>query len=126
MKHSAIVTGGASGIGLAVAERLLDDGWPVAVLDFDRTALAAAETAFADENAIFIPADVTDEEEIADVFDQVVDNALRFKKKVLGSSERVRVEVAPDLKTVLGSASLIRNVQRAAVEDGLPSLGGPG
>jgi NAD(P)-dependent dehydrogenase (short-subunit alcohol dehydrogenase family) len=73
MKHSAIVTGGASGIGLAVAERLLDDGWPVAVLDFDRTALAAAETAFADENAIFIPADVTDEEEIADVFDQVVD-----------------------------------------------------
>ena len=41
------------------------------------------------------------------VFDQVVDNALRFKKKVLESSERVRVEVAPDLKTVLGSASLI-------------------
>ena len=37
------------------------------------TALAAAETAFADENAIFIAADVTDEDEIADVFDQVVD-----------------------------------------------------
>jgi NAD(P)-dependent dehydrogenase (short-subunit alcohol dehydrogenase family) len=73
VKHSAIVTGGASGIGLAVAERLLDDGWPVAVLDADEAALAAAETAFADENAIFIGADVTDEDEIADAFDQVVD-----------------------------------------------------
>ena len=73
VKHSAIVTGGASGIGLAVAERLLDDGWPVAVLDADRGALAAAETAFADENAIFLGADVTDEDEIADAFDQVVD-----------------------------------------------------
>ena len=37
------------------------------------TRLAAAETAFADENAIFLAADVTDEDEIADVFDQVVD-----------------------------------------------------
>jgi NAD(P)-dependent dehydrogenase (short-subunit alcohol dehydrogenase family) len=73
VKHSAIVTGGASGIGLAIAERLLDDGWPVAVLDSDRAALAAAEIAFADENAIFIAADVTDEEEVADVFDQIVD-----------------------------------------------------
>jgi NAD(P)-dependent dehydrogenase (short-subunit alcohol dehydrogenase family) len=73
VKHSAIVTGGASGIGLAIAERLLDDGWPVAVLDSDRAALAAAETAFADENAIFLAADVTDEDEVADVFDQIVD-----------------------------------------------------
>ena len=73
MKHSAIVTGGASGIGLAIAERLLDDGWPVAVLDSDRAALAAAETAFAGENAIFLAADVTDEEEVADIFDQIVD-----------------------------------------------------
>ena len=75
MKHSAIVTGGASGIGLAIAERLLDDGWPVAVLDADRAALAAAEAAFADENAIFLAADVTDEEEVADIFDQIVDRS---------------------------------------------------
>ncbi len=43
MKHSAVVTGGASGIGLAVAERLLDDGWPVAVVDVDEDALARVE-----------------------------------------------------------------------------------
>ena len=42
MKHSAVVIGGASGIGLAVAERLLDDGWPVAILDVDAEALASA------------------------------------------------------------------------------------
>ena len=73
MKHSAIVTGGASGIGLAVAERLLDDGWPVAVLDADRDGAGRAESAFADENAIFLAADITDEDEVADVFDQIVD-----------------------------------------------------
>jgi NAD(P)-dependent dehydrogenase (short-subunit alcohol dehydrogenase family) len=73
MKHSAVVTGGASGIGLAVTERLLDDGWPVAVLDADAEALAAAEDAFSQENAIFVPADVTDEEQLAEAFDEVVD-----------------------------------------------------
>lgn len=73
MRHSAVVTGGASGIGLAVTERLLDDGWPVAVLDADAEALAAAEEAFAQENAIFVAADVTDEEQLGEAFDEVVD-----------------------------------------------------
>jgi NAD(P)-dependent dehydrogenase (short-subunit alcohol dehydrogenase family) len=73
MKHSAIVTGGASGIGMAVVKRLLDDGWPVAVIDANDVELARAEDAFADDNAIFLQADVTDEEEIAAVFDEVVD-----------------------------------------------------
>ncbi|MDW6021041.1 SDR family NAD(P)-dependent oxidoreductase [Mesorhizobium sp. BAC0120] len=73
MRHSAVVTGGASGLGLAIAERLLDDGWPVAMVDVDRGALDAAETAFTDENAAFIVADVTDEDEAAEAFDQIVD-----------------------------------------------------
>jgi NAD(P)-dependent dehydrogenase (short-subunit alcohol dehydrogenase family) len=73
MRHSAVVTGGASGIGLAVTERLLDDGWPVAVLDADAEALAAAEEAFSQENAIFVAADVTDEEQLGEAFDEVVD-----------------------------------------------------
>ncbi len=73
MKPSAIVTGGASGIGLAAAEWLLDDGWPVAVLDADRQALAAAEDMLAGENAVFLFVDVTDEEEMAEAFDQAVD-----------------------------------------------------
>jgi NAD(P)-dependent dehydrogenase (short-subunit alcohol dehydrogenase family) len=73
MKHSAIVTGGASGIGMAVVKRLLDDGWPVAVIDANDVELARAEDTFADDKVIFLQADVTDEEEISAVFDEVVD-----------------------------------------------------
>src|SRR5690606_28472812 len=73
MKPSAIVTGGASGIGLATAEWLLDDGWPVAILDSDPMALVAAEDMFSGENAVFIGVDVTDEEMVAEAFDQAVD-----------------------------------------------------
>jgi NAD(P)-dependent dehydrogenase (short-subunit alcohol dehydrogenase family) len=73
MRHSAVVTGGASGIGIAIARRLLDDGWPVAIIDIDEQALIAAEDLFADENAIFIRADVTDEDELDAAFDEVVD-----------------------------------------------------
>ncbi|MEO9339896.1 SDR family oxidoreductase [Mesorhizobium sp. SB112] len=74
MKQSAVVTGGASGIGLAVVERLLEDGWPVAIIDADAAALAEAEDNFAGENAIFIEADPTDEDELAEAFDQTVDS----------------------------------------------------
>lgn len=73
MKRPAVVTGGASGVGLAVAERLLDDGWPVAIIDFDAEALAEAEERLGDEDVIFIRADLTDEEELAEAFDQCVD-----------------------------------------------------
>lgn len=73
MKPSAIVTGGASGIGLATAGWLLDDGWPVAILDANAEALAEAEEMLAGENAVFLAVDVTDEEQVAEVFDQAVD-----------------------------------------------------
>ena len=73
MRHPAIVTGGASGIGLAAVKRLLDDGWTVAVIDADADALGAAESAFADETAIFLEADITDEDDLAAAFDEVVD-----------------------------------------------------
>jgi NAD(P)-dependent dehydrogenase (short-subunit alcohol dehydrogenase family) len=73
MKPSAVVTGGAGGIGLATVRRLLDDGWPVAVLDADALALAEAEANMGGENAIFIEVDVTDEDEMAEAFDQAVD-----------------------------------------------------
>lgn len=73
MKQSAVVTGGASGIGMAIARRLLDDGWPVAIIDVDEQALMAAEEEFADDNAIFLQADVTDEDEMETAFDEVVD-----------------------------------------------------
>jgi len=73
MRQSAIVFGGASGIGLAVAERLLDDGWPVAIIDMESAALDEAEERFSGEDALVLAADITDEDEIAEAFDQVVD-----------------------------------------------------
>ncbi len=104
MKHSAVVTGGASGIGLAVAERLLDDGWPVAIVDADEDALARAEVSFSDENAIFLQADITDEEEVADVFDQTVDR-LGLIGGLVNSAG-----IARDLSAEETSAELLREI----------------
>jgi NAD(P)-dependent dehydrogenase (short-subunit alcohol dehydrogenase family) len=73
MRHAAVVTGGASGIGLAVVARLLEDGWPVAVIDFNADALVQAENDLEGENVIFIQADVTDDDEVATAFDEIVD-----------------------------------------------------
>ncbi len=74
MRHSAVVIGGASGIGLAVAERLISDGWPVAMIDGDAAALAAAADVIDNDDVVFIEADPTDEDNVAEAFDQVVDS----------------------------------------------------
>jgi NAD(P)-dependent dehydrogenase (short-subunit alcohol dehydrogenase family) len=56
----AIVTGGASGLGLAVAKRVIAEGGRVALLDVQETAgVAAAQQLGA--NATFVKCDVTDE-----------------------------------------------------------------
>lgn len=60
--RSAIVTGGASGIGLATAERLIGEGWKVAILDRDEKALAAVRERFSSSKGVRIDSlDVTDE-----------------------------------------------------------------
>lgn len=73
MRNAALVAGGASGIGLAVAVRLREDGWPVAIIDTDANALARAEDAIDDADVLLIRADVTDEDEIDAAFDQAAD-----------------------------------------------------
>lgn len=74
MNQVAVVTGGASGMGFAVVERLLDDGWFVAAVDADRAALAEAEDILSGEEVIFLAADVTDEDEVAEAFDAAVES----------------------------------------------------
>src|SRR5690606_15985081 len=104
MKPSAIVTGGASGIGLATVEWLLDDGWPVAVLDANVEALANAEDQLSGENAVFIAVDVTDEDAMADAFDQAVD-ALGPVGGLVNSAG-----VARDVPCLETSAELFRQI----------------
>ena len=73
MRLAAIVTGGASGIGLAVVARLLADGWPVGVVDANAEAVAEAEVLHTGEEAIFLTCDITDEDDVAECFDQIAD-----------------------------------------------------
>ena len=62
----AIVTGGGSGIGLAISERLAADGAAVAVLDRDAGAAeaAAAKIAASGGTALGVTVDVTDRAQI--------------------------------------------------------------
>jgi 2-hydroxycyclohexanecarboxyl-CoA dehydrogenase len=62
----AIVTGGASGIGLAISERLAADGMAVAVFDREGAAAveAAGKIAAAGQRALGIQVDVTDRSQI--------------------------------------------------------------
>jgi len=60
--HTAVVTGGASGIGLGISRRLAADGHAVAVLDLDEAnaQAAAKEIAAGGGRAIGLAADVAD------------------------------------------------------------------
>ena len=62
----AVVTGAARGIGLAISNRLADDGWMVAMLDVDQDAVAAAASGIA--GAIGIGVDVADEQAVEATF----------------------------------------------------------
>ena len=64
--RTAIVTGGARGIGYAIAQRLLASGAAVALWDMDAAALAKAALALKDAGPVYASAvDVTDEASIA-------------------------------------------------------------
>jgi len=67
----AIVTGGASGIGLAIAERLGADGAAVAILDLDGDAAEVAAGKI--DGAIGLQADVTDRPRVEAAVAEVAD-----------------------------------------------------
>ncbi|GAA5062980.1 3-oxoacyl-ACP reductase [Nocardia callitridis] len=66
----AVVTGGASGIGLATVRRFAEEGARVIVADIDDNAGAAAAEAVA---GVYIRVDVTDEEQVRQLFQTAVD-----------------------------------------------------
>lgn len=75
----ALVTGGAGGIGQAVARQLLQEGACVMVTDIDSEALASAQAALSKvagkDNVAVVRGNITSEEEVAQV---LAETALRF------------------------------------------------
>ncbi len=69
----AIVTGGGSGIGLAISQRLGSDGHPVAVFDLNGEAAEAAAQSIVDQGgrSIGLVVDVADRERVFAAVDEV-------------------------------------------------------
>ena len=68
----AVITGGASGIGLAAAKRFIDTGMKVCIADVDEAALAQAQRALG-ANAIVVQTNVADLAQVERLRDRVVD-----------------------------------------------------
>src|SRR5512146_208538 len=70
---TAIVTGGARGIGAAIARRLSADGFQVAVLDLDEAGAKATAASIVESGgqAIGVAADVSDEDAVRAAVAQV-------------------------------------------------------
>lgn len=85
------ITGGASGLGLATARRLVDDGGKVALIDLPAS---DGETAAKElgESAIFAPGDVTDEKSFGSAIAAAeVLGPLKGLVHCAGSGRRVRI-----------------------------------
>ena len=68
---SAVVTGGASGLGLATAQRLAKAGAHVVLIDLPSSAGAEQAAAL---GGTFVPADVTDEQQVSSALDAAVEH----------------------------------------------------
>lgn len=76
----AVITGAASGIGLALAKACMSDGMDVVMLDIDKKALDEQATVLslsASTQIVGIHCDVTNLDQVTDVVNQII---LRFKR----------------------------------------------
>jgi NAD(P)-dependent dehydrogenase (short-subunit alcohol dehydrogenase family) len=119
---SAIVTGGASGIGLATARLLFERGARVAVIDINTEALMSAQSLFPDESerAVFLDADLTEPEAvelavsgIAQMFGSLnaVVNSAGIQR--YGNAEQTSLELWQEVLDVNLTAAFL--VSRAAI-----------
>ena len=101
----ALITGGASGIGLATARQLLKSGWKVAIVDRDETALEPARKELgAAQGVLLAPLDVTDEAAAERVVAQVAET--------LGGLDGVvnSAGIAADIPTLDTPVDLFRKI----------------
>jgi NAD(P)-dependent dehydrogenase (short-subunit alcohol dehydrogenase family) len=92
-KPVALVTGGANGIGRAVARHLLDTGWRVGVLDLPDSRLARAFPRRS-RNALTIEGDVRDEETVSHAVAAVVRRFGRLDAVVSNAGIMIRKPIA--------------------------------
>lgn len=89
---NALITGGASGLGYAVAELIVASGGRVALLDTDVTKGEAAAQCLGDD-AVFEFCDVTSEDSVSQAIDRVLENfhEIRLTVNCAGISSGQRV-----------------------------------
>ncbi|MGX9888035.1 bifunctional aldolase/short-chain dehydrogenase [Streptomyces sp. NPDC002276] len=125
----ALVTGAGSGIGKAIARRLVDEGACVVVADLNsESAQAVSEELGGPDKAVAVTVDVTDEGQIVDAFkaallafggvDLVVNNAgISISKPLLETSAR-DWDLQHDIMA-RGSFLVSREAARAMIAQGL-------
>jgi len=100
----ATVTGGASGIGLAITDRLISEGAQVVVGDVNTEALAEVETRFGDD-VLTLFTDVRNEQDVAHMVDQAAAHfgplALGFNCAGLGAFGEIIDLTEEDWDTVI-------------------------
>lgn len=104
---NCLVTGAASGIGRAVAQRFFDEGARVAALDSNETALSefvAALTAIADDRALALYVDVSDDNAVAAAVSKVV--------STFGS-----LDAAVNCAGILGPVGPLHTLETAAIRE---------
>ena len=91
----AVVTGGASGLGLATAQALLDEGAKVVILDLPTSKgedVASELNAASGDRVRFAAADVTDEEAVTKAFDLAETlGPVRIVVNCAGTGDAIRV-----------------------------------
>lgn len=92
----AVVTGGASGLGLATTRALLDEGAKVVILDLPTSkgedVAKDLNSEFGVDRAAFAPADVTDEDGVAQAFDLAESmGPVRIVVNCAGTGDAIRV-----------------------------------
>ena len=101
----ALVTGAASGIGLATVRRLLEAGWKVAAVDRDETALASLSRELGKPSRVFASVlDVTDE--------AAAEKVVAMAGEALGGLDGVvnSAGIAADIHALETSVALFRKI----------------
>lgn len=118
----ALVTGGGSGIGLAIAERFASEGARVTILERDAEAGARAAEAIGN-GAVAIACDVSDGGAVAAVFDTLPAQDILVNNAGIAHIGNIEATTPEDFERILAvNVKGVYNVMRA----GLPKMTGSG